>query len=202
MSYEIYDGDRHVMEPLSMWAEYVDADTLALYPITFKVDDEQAAAQRVKKLGPKAGIPVQPTYLIGGEPILNLWDERFQVASANKRGSSKQRKDATTAVGQVSSMDETGISHARIFSTFAGFIVYHSALSAKASLDYADGYNRWLYDYCQYAPERLKAVGLISRHDPVNMVEQLEKMLKFGWTFLTLITSILTWATLRQPAKI
>jgi hypothetical protein len=48
-------------------------------------------------------------------------------------------------------------------------------LSAKASLDCADGYNRWLYDYCQYAPERLKAVGLVSRHDVVNMGEQLQK---------------------------
>lgn len=199
MSNKIYDCDRHVMEPLEMWQHYVDADTLAQYPISFKVDDETAMAERVKKLGPKGGVPVPPTYLIGGEPILNLWDERLQVASANKRDSSKQRKDATTAQGQLSSMDESGISVARIFSTFAGFIVNHSQLPAKASLDYAEGYNRWLNDYCQQAPDRLKGVGLISRHDPQTMVEQVRKIIDFGWTCVTLRPEVILGRSLAHP---
>jgi predicted TIM-barrel fold metal-dependent hydrolase len=87
---------------------------------------------------------------------------------------------------QLESMDLSNINSAAIFSTFAGFIVNHSELPADVSLAYADAYNRWLKDYCDFDSDRLKAVGLISRHDPKNMVEQLEKIVENGWTSIPL----------------
>ncbi|MFT4925767.1 MAG: putative TIM-barrel fold metal-dependent hydrolase [Phenylobacterium sp.] len=187
MSYKIYDSDRHVMEPLTIWQQYVDQDIVKDFPISFKTDTPAAAVDRAQRLGPKSGVPIPPTYMIGDQPILANWGEDLQVASAYKgKSSNDQRKDAMEPIGQLRSMDETGIAQARLFPTFAAYVVNHCGIPAEVSLAYAEGYNRWLYDYCQADPSRLKGVGLISRHEPSNMVNQVEQIADYGWSCVVL----------------
>lgn len=192
----IYDCDRHVMEPIDIWQQYVDAEVFAEYPVKMVLDTPQAASERVLKYGKEAGIAIPPTFLIGDEPILYGWDIPLQLASANKKGSSVQRKQAMSGEGQLLSMDVDNITCASIFSTFAGFIVNHKSLSAKASLAYAQGYNRWLYDYCATDPKRLFGVGLISRHEPSNMIAQLDTIINYGWRCVTMRPEMIAGRTL------
>jgi predicted TIM-barrel fold metal-dependent hydrolase len=174
---KIVDSDRHVMEPLSMWADYVIDHVFDEFPITFQFDN--GAKNRVLKL--------PPIYCIAEKPILNQWGADVQLASSlRSKDSQSHRVKAMKPDTQIESMIESNICKAAIYSTFAGFIVNHSELPAHASLAYADAYNRWLKDYCDYDTDRLKAVGLISRHDPSNMVVQLEKVISNGWTSITL----------------
>jgi len=195
----IFDSDRHVMEPLEIWQQYVDADVYRRFPINMVLDTPQAAAKRVEQYGQHAGIAIPPTFLIGDEPILFRWDVQLQLASANKKGSSIQRKQAMTGAGQLASMAVDNITQASIFSTFAGFIVNHKSLDAEASLAYAQGYNRWLYDYCQADRSKLLGVGLISRHDPQNMVSQLDTIINYGWRAITIRPEMIKQRTLAHP---
>ena len=182
----IFDSDRHVMEPLTIWEQYVEPQVFKAFPIEMIVDDPTKAQARIAQYGQKAGIGVPPTFTIAGEPILANWDVPLQLATANKKGSGEQRKMAMTGDGQLQSMDVDNIAKAAIFSTFAGYIVNHKALTAKASLAYAQGYNNWLYDYCRVDKNRLRGVGLMSRHKPENMVAQLDDIINKGWKTVTL----------------
>lgn len=182
----IFDSDRHVMEPLTIWEQYVAPHIFQQFPIKMVLDDPNQAQNRISQYGQQAGIALPPTFTLAAEPILADWDIPLQVASANKKGSGEQRKMAMSGEGQLHSMDIDNIAKAAIFSTFAGFIINHSVLTSEASLAYAQGYNRWLYEYCSVDNRRLKAVGQISRHEPGNMVAQLDKIINNGWKTVTL----------------
>ena len=173
----IIDSDRHVMEPVQLWSTYLDSNIYSKFTIHSKVSINNDIDN----------MNVPKTFFVGNIPILNNWNEDIQIASSLRSESTKDERIAAMKPDtQVLSMDESEIKVAAIFSTFAGFIVNHSELPADVSLAYADAYNRWLKDYCDFDTNRLKAVGLISRHDPKNMVEQLEKVVANGWTSITL----------------
>ncbi|MCO4800183.1 MAG: amidohydrolase [Colwelliaceae bacterium] len=165
------------MEPVQLWSIYLDTDIYSKFTIHTKVSINNEIDN----------INMPKTFYVGDIPILNNWNEDIQIASSLRSESTKiERIAAMKPESQLVSMDESEIKCAAIFSTFAGFIVNHSELPADVSLAYADAYNRWLKDYCDYDSDRLKAVGIISRHDPINMIEQLEKVVENGWTSITL----------------
>ena len=181
--YKIIDSDRHVMEPLALWEEYLDPKVY----LDYKIQSKNEVFDVLKENLSSESLKLPHTYFVGDMPILNNWNHKIQLATALRSESTKfERVSAMRPDTQLSSMNSSEISVAAIYSTFAGFIVNHAELPAHASLAYADAYNRWLKDYCDYDSDRLKAVGLISRHEPSNMVEQLDKIVAKGWTSITL----------------
>ena len=187
MNVKLFDADRHVIEPLAMWRDYVDQQITQAYPIHLQHDTPQARQERIARLGDDGDVQLPPQYLIGDDIILDHWNEGLQIACALKNDKSSQnRVDAMMPETQLSSMDNESIHQAAIYPTFAPFVVNHCHLSAEVSLAYAQGYNRWLYDYCEHDNTRLHAVGVISRHAPENMVEQLQDVIKMGWSTIIL----------------
>lgn len=185
-SIRIIDSDRHVMEPLDMWSQYVDKAVFARYPVSLKHDTETAMRERVERLGFSASKKLPPTFMIGDKSVLSGWGEELQLACLEVENSEAERLLAMSPDTQLASMDETNIAVASIFPTFAGMIVNHNDIPPEVSLAYADGYNRWLKHYCDYDASRLNAVGLISRHDPNTMLAQLDRIIANGWRCITL----------------
>ncbi len=174
MQNKIYDSDRHVIEPTSIWTDYVDQNIVKDFPISLKYNQDK-----------DRNLP--PQYMIGPFTILKNWDSKTQVASAIKSGESRQQRlDAMQAESQLRTMDDSGIFSASLFPTFAGYIVNHQEIPSEVSVEYAKGYNRWLKDYCSLNPTRLKAIGMVSRHDPDSMKSQLQHIISLGWTCVTL----------------
>ncbi|KHT62692.1 hypothetical protein RJ45_15990 [Photobacterium gaetbulicola] len=182
----IIDSDRHVMEPLDMWRQYVDDAVFARYPLSLVHDTEEAMQERVKRLGFAASKKLPPTFMIGDKTVLSGWGEALQLACLEVKNSEAERLKAMSPDTQLASMDEANIAVASIFPTFGGMIVNHNHIPAEVSLAYADGYNSWLKQYCDYDPGRLNAVGLISRHDPNTMLAQLDRIIANGWRCITL----------------
>ncbi len=183
----MYDSDRHVIEPLTMWQEYVQPDIYQRYPLSYLCDNPKNKRERIQNHGDKANIDLPPIFVIGDIPVTNNWGVKEQIASALLNSDSlSQREYAMTGAQQLISMQQNNISVASLFPTFATFIVNHQQLPAEVSLAYADAYNRWLKNYCAYDSTRLKGVGLISRHKPDNMLIQLEKIIKYGWSSIVL----------------
>lgn len=195
----IIDCDRHVTEPVDMWREYTEKQVFDQMPVQLAFDTDAKRLYRVQAGHIDIGLP--PTYVVGDHPILSHWDESQQIASALRyEASIKERKSAVQPSGQIAAMDDTHISKAFIFPTFAGYVTNHKDIDAKTSLAYTRGYNRWLFDYCGYNPERLKGVGLISRHDPATLVSQVEAVVKRGWSTITIRPEPIAGKLLGDPS--
>ncbi|MGF1703719.1 amidohydrolase [Photobacterium makurazakiensis] len=183
---ELFDSDRHVMEPLYLWQTYVEETVFSEYPITLRYDTEEAMQERVERLGFGAAKRLPPIYMIGDNEVLLRWGEELQLACLEGKSSELERRNAMAPETQLESMDEAGVAWASILPTFAGLLINHESLPAHISLAYADGYNRWLKEYCDFEPMRLNAVGVLSRHDPNTMLAQLDRIITNGWKSITL----------------
>ncbi|PCK08869.1 MAG: hypothetical protein COA42_06850 [Alteromonadaceae bacterium] len=188
MTFLIHDSDRHVIEPLAMWQDYVD-----------KAIMERVQLELVALDSP--GIKLSPELRIKGKPVLKNWTMPMKVAAAHKKlNSVPQMHLGTRPEFQTVAMDEEQIASANMFPTFAAFIVNNENLSAEESLAFAQAYNRWLSDYCAEDPSRLHGVGLVSRHDPSNLLEQLEAIYELGFRTITMRAEIILGRTLGDPA--
>jgi predicted TIM-barrel fold metal-dependent hydrolase len=187
MDYKIIDADRHVTEPVNMWEAYVDNEIFTNYPIGLK----QQFADKEKT------IALPPVYTIGGEPVLFSWLHSHQLASMEKSPQAHNSLlEGMAPDRQLESMERHKIAKAFLFPTFATFLINHQDLPSKVSGAYALAYNNWLKDYCDYNEHRLKGVGLISRHDTSSMLEQLQTVIDFGWTCITLRPEMIMGKTL------
>jgi len=181
MKYILIDSDRHVVEPSTVW-EGVDG-----FEVNYIHDTYEKMGERAEKIGSFAAIQLPPDIYIGKYLILNNWGDREKIASAYKsKNIQKKLGSGMTSDKQILSMNDSEIEQAAIFPSFAMYIVNHAQVPADVSLKYAHSYNNWLKEYCSFNPERLKAVGVVSRHEPKNMVEQLDKVIENGWTSITL----------------
>ncbi|MCF6439363.1 amidohydrolase [Pseudoalteromonas luteoviolacea] len=181
--FKIIDCDRHVIEPQHLWDVY--SDNVHSNGVTLDFDNEEKRTQRIKAGYPDLALP--PVYKVQGYPILSNWDLEQQIASAIVNSQSlKERKSATNPMDQVESMQETNISKALLFPTFANYVVNHEKIDATYSLACAKNYNAWLKDYCSEYPEKLYPVGLLSRHDTNTLVEQVNEIVRFGWKAVVL----------------
>ncbi|WDE14272.1 amidohydrolase family protein [Thalassomonas haliotis] len=187
MKFKIIDCDRHVIEPSYLWQAYSPDEVFKNTPVYLKQDTQESRRDRVARLGKKADIALPPQLMIGSVPVLNNWHESNQVASAHiNQNSQRQRFDATLPHTQIETMDTGGIGRALLFPTFAMLVVNHADISPQTSYAYARAYNHWLQDYINYDRQRLIGVGLVSRHEPANMCQQIEEIASFGWRCITL----------------
>ena len=183
MQLPVIDLDRHVIEPMNVWEEYVESRIRREMPVQLQFDDVKKAEDRVKRLGRlEAGMELLPILKLGDYPIMKLWNEALHIESSlNSESSLPNRYEAMSSTGQLKSMDRHGVAIANLVPTFTSHIVNHEQADAKVSLAYAQAYNRWLADYCQEQPSRLLGSGIISRHDPNTFKQQVEDIAKLGW---------------------
>jgi predicted TIM-barrel fold metal-dependent hydrolase len=180
MKFKIIDSDRHVMEPVEIWQEYAD-DTI------FKKAPVLLQSQSLDNGSEHEQLALPPLITIGNISIFKNWNRDEIIASAYK-GQDIQRKleAGMSPAGQIRAMDASGTEKACLFPSFGMYIVNHKDIDADVSLEYAYAYNRWLKDYCSAEPRRLKPVGIISRHAPENMCDQLQQVIDNGWTTITI----------------
>ncbi|PAJ76393.1 hypothetical protein CJF42_00395 [Pseudoalteromonas sp. NBT06-2] len=201
MTILIHDSDRHVIETPDIWRDYVDPRKIKGFEYNLTYDTKQKANERIMRLGEHAGVVLPPILKLGEHPMLNCWDENLNIESAKVfQKSTDKRKQAAFPETMLQDMDDSHIYSASLFPNVANYIVNHKNISAQASQAYATGYNTWLYEYCSQDPERLHGLGLISRHDPTTMVNQLEAIEKLGWTCITLRPDIIAGHSLGSPA--
>ena len=188
--YKIVDADRHVTEPFALWADYVDKDVFEKMPV-------HHITKTVERQG--NSISFQQA-MIADYPLFLHWNQEMQCAAATlKRDGKMERYSTMQPTGQLKSMDVSGVSKAYLLPTFALEIVFHSEISSEVSIAYADAYNRWLNDYTSVAPNRIKGVGIISRHDPGSMINQLEKIIALGWTAITIRPEVINGRIIGHP---
>lgn len=199
--FRILDVDRHVMEPIDLWPEYLPAEMRDLAPrLTPCIPEGETLASRLDRLGEDALLPVPPILTVAGRPVLREVSEvahiEIGLAAARRYGALRA---AERPEGHLAEMDRSGVDVALLLPTFASCLVYNDEIDAGRSRAYARAYNLWLRDFCAVAPARLRGAALLSRHDPASMVADLEWALGQGFGVVVLRPNPVLGTTLNSP---
>lgn len=171
------DLDRHVLEPVSMWADYLSPSGIAEPPIL-----ERPGPRFDESLGEHALLPRPARLTVGGESIyadLSIIAEIELGLAADRRAT--ELKMASSPDGQLESMTAQGIDCALLIPTYASYLVHDETLSSTASREYARAYNRWIDDFVVGHEDRLMGAIVLSQHDPALLIQDLENVLQNRW---------------------
>ncbi|MDC0680274.1 amidohydrolase family protein [Sorangium atrum] len=198
--FRILDVDRHVSEPVALWAEYLPAAMRAYAPRLAPFRPPESLARRMSRLGEHALLPTPPILCVNGEPILRISEAAYielGLAAERRREllAASERPD-----GHLAEMDATGVDIAVLLPTYASYLVHDDGIDAERSRAYASAYNRWLGDFCASAPDRLLGPALLSRHDPEAMAGDLEQAARDGARAVVLRPNPVQGRTLSAPA--
>jgi predicted TIM-barrel fold metal-dependent hydrolase len=196
----ILDADRHVLEPIQMWKEYLPSEYRDGAPYQEILAPRESLEQRVARLGPKGLLHPMPTLMLDGEPVLNNFSERAAVEVAWTL--SQRHVDpmaGATPANQLRSMERTGLDVAFFYPTVASYLLRIDGMDPARAAAFAGAYNDWLRDFCKADPERLRAVGALSLHDPARMVAELERVAGFGWKAVVVPPNPVGGRTLSHP---
>jgi predicted TIM-barrel fold metal-dependent hydrolase len=180
----IIDADRHVTEPIEMWREYLPLKLRGAAPyLEFERD-----------------LPT-PRLMLNGEPVMHKLSQRAQLelamASTTRAG---QLQAGACPAAQLAAMDASGIDIAYLLPTFATYLLGVDTIDAALASAFARAYNDWLRGFCGANPARLRGVGLVSPHDPAQMVPELERVAAFGWTAVVMRPNPVKGRLLSNPA--
>ncbi|HWN68163.1 MAG TPA: amidohydrolase family protein [Haliangium sp.] len=186
-SHRIIDADRHVIEPIAMWKEYLEPAFREHAPHFEPEAVREPLVDRVVRLGERGLVPLPPRLMTRGEPVVAPLTERARIELAIVA----HQRAAQTAAGEdprahLAVMDKEGIDVGFFYPTWASFLLGVDTMAPPTAAAFARAYNDWLGDFCSVDPHRLRAVGLISRHDPEDMVTELRRIAHFGWTAVVL----------------
>jgi predicted TIM-barrel fold metal-dependent hydrolase len=191
--FRIIDADRHVTEPIEMWARWLEPEFRAHAPSYQLPADLGGLFPRAAHLVPRP--------MVQGEPIWNKVSDLY-LEEAIRSG--MQRRDSTLPGGdphaQLAEMDRTNVDIAFLLPTTTMFLLGIDTLDPALAGAFARAYNGWLHEFCAVDPARLRAVGVINLHAPEQMVPELERIVSFGWTAVALRPNPIQGRTLADSA--
>jgi predicted TIM-barrel fold metal-dependent hydrolase len=195
------DSDRHVIEPIEMWKEYLPPEYKDGAPYEKIVAPEETLEQRLARLGPKGMLPITPTLMLDGEPAWNRFTERAMVELA---WSIAQRTVAyaqgITPSHHLRTLEETGMDAAFLYPTMGLCLLRIDGMEPARATAFARAYNHWLRDFCRADPERLRAVGALCLHEPEALPGEVERIASFGWKAVVIPPNPVGGRTLAHPA--
>jgi predicted TIM-barrel fold metal-dependent hydrolase len=196
----LLDSDRHVLEPIEMWNEYLPPEYREGAPYYEALAPQESLEQRVARLGPKGLLPLVPLLMLDGQPALARLSERAMIELA--WGFSQRLMTASvgsTPTQHLRSMEQSGVDLAFFYPTSASFLLRIDGMEPARAAAFASAYNDWLRDFCRASPERLHGVGALSLHEPTRMVAELERVAGFGWRVVVLPPNPVGGRTLSHP---
>jgi hypothetical protein len=184
-----------------MWKEYLPLEFRDHAPYYEYLDRGEPLADRTAFTGREGVVPLPPDLMVDGKSVLQLISGRALKEMA--KIACKRSADLVAGQspeGHLKIMDDEGIDIATLFPTFAAALLSIDTMDPNLAWAFAHAYNRWLRDFCSIAPQRLRGVGLISRHDPDRMVSDLKLIATFGWTTVAMRPNPVKGRLLSDPA--
>lgn len=198
--YPIIDADRHVVEPIAMWRDYLEPEFRDHAPYAASMGDGPLA-ERIARLGTKALLPLPPMPMVDGKPFYNKMPERAWAelawAARSRAPLSGPLDDPQT---QLDAMDREGVDMAFLYPTYALLLLGVDTLDPALAAAFARAYNRWLRDHCSRDPQRLRGLGLIATHHPEEMVDEVGRVATHGFRGVVLRPNPVAGRTLADPA--
>lgn len=197
----IIDCDRHVIEPIAMWRDYLPPAYRDGAPVLAFPGADEPIHARLARLGPGGLEPLPPVPMLDGALIQHRFSERAQREIARVTyGRAGQLESATRADGQLAGMDAAGVGAALLMPTYALYLCAIDGMAPPRAAAFARAYNNWLRDYCALAPRRLLGAGVLALHDPALALAELTRVAAFGWRAIVLRPNPIAGRTLGDPA--
>lgn len=154
-NYETVDADGHILEPLTLWDDYIDPAFRERRPqFVINENDKERLSVEGKLLGNPRGIG-----------SLGAVGVRQGTIAVNSQKYADGRKGGFDPYARIVDMDVDGIDAAFLYPSLGLFTGAVEAPDLAAAMCRA--YNRWLTDYCKAYPDRLFGVAML----PMQSVE-------------------------------
>lgn len=158
-SVKVIDADQHVDPPFTFWKDYLPAHLRHMAPVTEEGDEHDWVVFEGRR---------RPVFLLGALA------GRASTDFKNK-GKVSELRDASTAAARLKEMDEDGIDAAVLFG--GGPL---GTTNSELYVESFRAYNRWLADFCNDAPTRLKGVAYLPMRDVGETLGLLREAVKLG----------------------
>ena len=147
--YRVMDSDLHVVEPRTLWDEYLDPKFRGRIRTVPDSTGQMRAQVDGKVLPPYADRP-----------------ERQRAWSFRTRRPDWERvQRGTLPKAALEAMDIEGIDVGILFRTWATQAINIDGLEPALAAALSRAWNRWIADFCTESPERLKASALVPLQD-------------------------------------
>jgi len=200
--YRILDADGHVVEPVEMWAEYLEPAFKSRAPI-LGGDTGGGLVERIAKHGVKGVLknPVRGLTVDGHEIVHKIsdrvWTEGTWLMATNYTSAGAKGFNAES---QAAMMKRMGIDLTFLYPTVGLWMFAVDSMDPPLAAALVRAYNNWLRDFASYDPELMRCVGAISRHDPSDMISELNRVAEFGWRAVFLRPNPVRGRLLSDPA--
>ncbi|MFQ4144870.1 amidohydrolase family protein [Chlorogloeopsis sp. ULAP02] len=104
------------------------------------------------------------------------------------------------AESQVKAMKQMGIDISFIYPSYALWLLAIDTMPPELAQEFVLAYNNWLRDFCSYDPQILRGAGTVNLHNPEDMVPELNRIVKFGWTAVCMFPNPVKGRLLNNPA--
>ena len=153
----IVDSDAHVIEPHSLWTEYLDPSLREAAPrpvgLTFGFEFEDFSINLPRQWSPDA-TPDELEHM--SARIQSTYAELFPEAYAK----------GFSADAQLVDMDREGIDRAFLYPSFGLFVLATDEIEPRLAVGLARAYNDWLADFVATDPARLFGTAMLPLQDP------------------------------------
>jgi predicted TIM-barrel fold metal-dependent hydrolase len=179
MTYEIVrfsrdgaiDADGHVLEPATLWEDYLE-DRYCARALRIRVDD---AGLEYLEIDGKPSVRTRDGSLglLGamGDPTARPAPER-RYASAMPFGAGDARE-------RLSLLDRENLVKSVLYPTI-GLLWECELEDAELTLAYQRAYNRWIADFCRGSGGRLVPIAHVTLADPAGAADELERAVADG----------------------
>jgi predicted TIM-barrel fold metal-dependent hydrolase len=200
--YRILDADCHVIEPLELWKERLPPELVHRRPLHVEVPSELSLGENVKRYGWRGLLPSCPRLRVDGEEVLQAVTDALSAESTRVTSEhfGDELAQGTTLASQLLALRRMGVDAASLYPTLMLHLLAIDPLDSALTVALARAYNDWLRDLCAQAPDILQGVGVVSRHDPQAMVEELVRIAGFGWRAVHLRPNVVAGRRLSDPA--
>ena len=163
---EVIDSDGHVVEPDSVWHDYVEPE--------FREQLDVPGGGWVQVTGIMRGYPDLGTALPGTTTGDDAnWADAAMAESWEEEARTKMgRPGGYDPNARLVDMDDEGIDVAVLYPTAMLTWVEEADLFGAA----CRAYNNWLHDYCAAAPTRLYSVGLVPLQDVDAAITEMQPL--------------------------
>ena len=200
--FRIFDIDRHVYEPLTLWPEYLERRYAGHAPTLAYLDRGDKLSERMSTTGPDGSfVPLPPDLVVDGEPVMNTSPGARRAIAMAALARPDALAEGETAQGQLGDMDRNGIDAALLLPSYASYLVAMDHREPGLAAAYAHAYNRWLADMCAADPSRLHGAAIIARFDPDATLPLARFAVERGWPAIVVRPNPIAGRLLGDPAN-
>jgi uncharacterized protein len=179
----VVDADGHVLEPSTLWDEYLEPE-FRDRSIRLVVNDDGLEVVTVDNVPFDRLSP-------GGIALIGTMGDETAVVSPDRRYMDVMPFGACNAADRLTYCDDEALDGVVLYPTIG--LLWPSAVEDPVLADaYARAYNRWIADFCRDSGGRLVPIAHLGLNDPELAARELERavadgcrgafMLPFTWT--------------------